>query len=229
MQTFDSCFSCWWNFQLNHQQSANSLDQQSNDVRVYWSCLELVPRWCPADGCGGGTWWRYWGVFLQVITRWTKIPQRLELVTGEKICFLAYLVMMQFPGICLKCGHFGAISSQSFVAVLSSLLLYRHSDERDCYLHQDETPKDCLIKFSKSIQVLYKDILNNVYYELSCVRGIVQHVLGYLLGLFSDDLTWKWFNTGLFKRQFEVATKYLFWVVQCFWSKITQKWNDLAM
>ena len=41
--------------------------------------------------------------------------------------------MMQFSGICLKCGLIGAISSQSLVAVLSSLLLYRYSDERDCY------------------------------------------------------------------------------------------------
>lgn len=101
---------------------------------------------------------------------------------------LTYLVMMQFSGICLKCGLIGAISSQSLVAVLSSLVLYRYSDERDCYLHQDETPKDCLIKFSKSILVLYRDILKNVYHELSCVGGIVQHVIGYLLGLFSGDL-----------------------------------------
>ena len=61
---------------------------------------------------------------------------------------LAYLVFLE---ICLKCGLIGAISSQSLVAVLPSLVLYRYSDERDCYLHQDETPKDCLIKFSKSI------------------------------------------------------------------------------
>ena len=65
---------------------------------------------------------------------------------------------------------------------------------------------------------------------VSCVGGIVQHVLGYLLGLSSDDLTWKWFNAGLFKRRFEVATRYLFWVVQCFLvQNHPKKWNDLTM
>lgn len=82
----------------------NSLDQQSNDVRVYWSCLELVLRWCPADGCGGGTCWRYWGVFF---CRWKQgepiKTQRLELVTREKIwylfvfCFLNLLFFCVWP------------------------------------------------------------------------------------------------------------------------------------
>ena len=144
---------------------------------------------------------------------------------------LAYLVMMQFLEICLKCGLIGAISSQSLVAVLPSLVLYRYSDERDCYLHQDETPKDCLIKFSKSILDSTKTYWRIYTMKfVSCVGGIVQHVLGYLLGLSSDDLTWKWFNAGLFKRRFEVATRYLFWVVQCFLvQNHPKKWNDLTM